>query len=89
LGTALARGPGIDHIHESRVSKIKGISMSMTIEQPLARKDAKEVLVQAEPSHDQVARRAEALYREGGRKDGNAMEDWLAAERELRTKPVA
>lgn len=36
-----------------------------------------------EPSHDEVARLAYQLYETRGRVDGKAMDDWLAAERQL------
>lgn len=35
-------------------------------------------------SHDDIARRAYELYLARGRTDGNAIDDWLQAERELR-----
>ena len=36
------------------------------------------------PSHEQIAQRAYELYLERGREDGKDVEDWLAAEAELR-----
>lgn len=38
---------------------------------------------QSQPSHDQIARRAFALYQERGQSGGDPLNDWLAAEREL------
>jgi hypothetical protein len=37
-----------------------------------------------EPRHDDIARRAYALYDARGREDGHDWDDWLQAERELR-----
>ena len=34
-------------------------------------------------AHDRIALRAYALYEQGGRQDGRALEDWVNAEREL------
>lgn len=36
-----------------------------------------------QPSHDQIAERAFALYQERGQSGGDPLHDWLAAEREL------
>jgi hypothetical protein len=38
----------------------------------------------SEPSHDDIARRAYALYEERGGGHGHDWEDWFKAERELR-----
>ncbi|MCI0573559.1 MAG: DUF2934 domain-containing protein [Myxococcaceae bacterium] len=38
----------------------------------------------ARPTAEQIARRAYELFEARGRQDGNDMEDWLQAERELR-----
>jgi hypothetical protein len=38
------------------------------------------------PAHEQIERRAYQIYLERGFHDGNALGDWLAAEREL-TEP--
>jgi hypothetical protein len=35
------------------------------------------------PMHEQIERRAYQIYLEHGFKPGNALEDWLAAEKEL------
>lgn len=35
------------------------------------------------PSRDEIARRAYELYEAGGRRDGQDVNDWLAAEQEL------
>jgi hypothetical protein len=40
----------------------------------------------AEPSHDDIARRAYALYCDGRYEDGHDLEHWLKAEEELRGK---
>jgi hypothetical protein len=34
-------------------------------------------------AHDRIALRAYALYEQGGRQEGRALEDWVNAEREL------
>ena len=39
---------------------------------------------QAEPTIDQIAQRAYEIYQSRGGTDGQDMEDWLQAERELR-----
>ena len=36
------------------------------------------------PSHEEIERRAYQIYLEHGFQPGNALADWLAAERELR-----
>jgi DUF2934 family protein len=41
----------------------------------------------ADYSHDRIAARAYELYLARGGEDGMAIEDWLAAERELSTAP--
>lgn len=38
------------------------------------------------PTRDQIANRAYELYQDRGREDGRDVEDWLAAERELRSQ---
>lgn len=38
------------------------------------------------PTPEQIARRAYELYEQRGRENGRDMEDWLAAERELRNQ---
>lgn len=38
------------------------------------------------PSHDEIARRAYELFLARGRQHGQAKEDWLNAERELRAR---
>lgn len=35
------------------------------------------------PTHEQIARRAYAIWEEAGRPEGRSVEHWLAAEREL------
>lgn len=37
-----------------------------------------------EPSHSEIAERAHQLYAARGFREGDEVEDWLAAERELR-----
>jgi Protein of unknown function (DUF2934) len=37
------------------------------------------------PTREQIAQRAYEIYQNRGRQDGRDMEDWLAAEKELRT----
>jgi hypothetical protein len=37
------------------------------------------------PTREQIAQRAYEIYENHGRQDGRDMEDWFAAERELRT----
>jgi hypothetical protein len=39
---------------------------------------------QAEPNRDQIEERAYFRYVERGRTDGNALDDWLVAETEIR-----
>ena len=39
------------------------------------------------PTHEQIERRAYQIYLEHGFHPGNALEDWLAAERELTESP--
>ena len=39
------------------------------------------------PMHEQIERRAYQIYLERGFHPGNALEDWLAAERELTESP--
>ena len=39
------------------------------------------------PTHEQIERRAYQIYLEGGFHPGNALDDWLAAERELMEHP--
>ena len=39
------------------------------------------------PNHEQIERRAYQIYLEGGFHDGNALGDWLAAEKELTEQP--
>jgi hypothetical protein len=40
------------------------------------------------PTHDQIARRAFELYLSRGAREGSALNDWLIAERELRTRSL-
>jgi hypothetical protein len=40
------------------------------------------------PMHEQIERRAYQIYLERGFHPGNALEDWLAAERELTESPA-
>lgn len=42
-------------------------------------------MAKATPSHDDIARRAYELWLHGGGQMGTHLEDWLRAERELRT----
>jgi len=39
------------------------------------------------PSHEQISRRAYELWAKRGGVGGNAQEDWLRAEQELRARP--
>jgi hypothetical protein len=39
------------------------------------------------PTHEQIERRAYQIYLEGGFHAGNALGDWLAAEKELTEHP--
>jgi len=39
-----------------------------------------------QPTHDQIARRAFEIYAGRGYTNGNHMQDWLQAERELNTQ---
>lgn len=43
---------------------------------------SKDVIVKSEPTHEQIAQRAFELYQ---RQSGGALNDWLSAERELRS----
>lgn len=43
---------------------------------------SKDVIVKSEPTHEQIAQRAFELYE---RESGGALNDWLSAERELRS----
>ena len=38
------------------------------------------------PSHDEIAQRAQTIWEQRGRPEGEEMEHWLQAERELRTE---
>jgi hypothetical protein len=42
------------------------------------------VTATAEPSHEQIAERAYGLWLSRGAHDGDALDDWYRAERELR-----
>jgi DUF2934 family protein len=46
-------------------------------------RDAQSIRERRSPSHDDVARRAYALYQARGAEDGRDVDDWLRAEREL------
>ena len=35
------------------------------------------------PSHDEIARRAQAIYEQSGRQSGRDLENWLEAENQL------
>jgi|GEM_PF-2335360 len=41
------------------------------------------------PTRDQIARRAYQIYEERGREPGRDVDDWLAAERELRNQNLS
>ena len=41
---------------------------------------------EAEPTHEEISARAHALWVERGCPDGSPEEDWLAAERELKSR---
>lgn len=43
------------------------------------------VVAKAAPTHDEIARRAYELWLQRGAPHGTHLEDWLSAERELRT----
>jgi hypothetical protein len=45
------------------------------------------VQAQADPNRDLIQERAYFRYVERGRTDGKALEDWLAAETEIRSRP--
>ena len=47
------------------------------------------VQTQAEPNRDQIQERAYFRYVERGRADGNALDDWLVAETEIRGRADA
>lgn len=49
--------------------------------------DIPRTLPAAEPSHDDIARRAYELYCDGQYQDGHDLEHWLRAEEELRGEP--
>ena len=45
--------------------------------------EASEAELRAAPTHEEIALRAYRIYLERGSSDGNAIEDWFQAEREL------
>ena len=47
------------------------------------KKPVTSALVEPEPLEDQIRARAYELYEEGGKEDGNDLDDWLRAETEL------
>lgn len=49
--------------------------------------DTPQALPAAEPSHENIARRAYELYCESQYEDGHDLEHWLRAEEELRAGP--
>jgi hypothetical protein len=54
-------------------------------EQPLGDSSVANQPVRTTASPDEIARRAYDLYQQRGGADGNDLEDWLRAERELLT----
>jgi hypothetical protein len=41
-----------------------------------------------QPTHEEIAKKAYALYLVRGARDGHDVQDWLQAERELKTQPL-
>ena len=56
---------------------------------PRNRQQTDGTLAQATLSHDAVARRAYELFVARGRTHGRDLQDWLEAERQLSTDPIA
>jgi hypothetical protein len=51
-----------------------------------ADRPASPVEITPESAHERIAKRAYELYVAGGYRDGRALDDWLVAERELRSE---
>ena len=49
-------------------------------------KALKELPTRAQPSQEEIARRAYELFEQRGRQAGHDLEDWLEAERQLRAR---
>jgi hypothetical protein len=54
-----------------------------TRETPDVNRPASSAEIRPGSAHEQIAKRAYELYAAGGYREGHALDDWLAAEREL------